>query len=164
MEPCRDLPVPFCGRGLRPPPLTSARPLEVAVPRRRSALCHSTTLFTRSGRGGRPHTSDGSSVMPTRGSSHDDTHAWSAFDVSGTAGIMRSRKTSSRRLSVCWNGLRKACGTGTIFEARIALRLAIDRCGTAGRASPASALVALESMEPEGLCRRVAFQRFRERA
>jgi len=116
------------------------------VPRRRRALCHSTTLFTRSGRGGRPHTSDGSSVMPTRGSSHDDTHAWSAFDVSGTAGIIRSRKTSSRRLSVCWKGLRKACGTGTIFEARIALRLAIDRCGAGGRASPVTAaLVALAS-------------------
>ncbi len=38
MVPCRALPWPFCGKGLRPPPRTSPRPLVLCVPWSRAHL------------------------------------------------------------------------------------------------------------------------------
>ena len=113
IEPWRERPVPFCGRGLRPPPRTSDRCFVLLVPCRMHARCHVTTRWTMSVRSGIAHTSERSLAMPARGSSHDESHACTkSSELCGTAASIRGSSTSSRRRFFCWNGRRCSCGTG----------------------------------------------------
>mmetsp|Transcript_21115 Transcript_21115/g.68145 ORF Transcript_21115/g.68145 Transcript_21115/m.68145 type:complete len:330 (+) Transcript_21115:53-1042(+) len=108
MEPWRDLPVPFCGRGLRPPPRTSCRDLPARCTCLSAACCATTQRWTRSGRSGRSQTSERSSAIPARASacpaaaSQSLTHACTCGSaVDGTSGASRGSNASSRRALRC---------------------------------------------------------------